>query len=152
MKNGQQKNKIQNIAAHLKTFVDGDTSAANGHSLKYGKKEKLLRIYFIVVCGFIAALSIQVKFGIEQLTGGFLIASLLMFILYRDIMRYKPAYVRKYNMILLLGYLLIGTLLTERLFGYLMFSLSKGLEYKFIDSALFGIPIASGAMFVSSPV
>jgi len=149
MKNGQQKNKIQNIAAHLKTFVDGDTSAANGHSLKYGKKEKLLRIYFIVVCGFIAALSIQVKFGMEQLAGGFLIASLLMFILYRDIMRYKPAYIRKYNMILLLGYLLIGTLLAERLFGYLMFSLSKGLEYKFIDSALFGIPIASGAMFVS---
>ena len=64
-------------------------------------------------------------------------------------MRYRPAYTKKYNMLLLLGLLLIGTLLTGRLFAYLLLSLSKGLEYRFIESALFGIPIPVGAMFVS---
>jgi putative nucleotidyltransferase with HDIG domain len=149
MKNGQQKSKIQNITTHLKTFVDGEPVKSNGTPVRYSKQDKLLRVFFIIVCGFIASLSLQIKFGIEELIGGFLISCLLMFILYRDIMRYKPAYIKKHNMLLLLGLLVIGTLLTGRLFGYLMLSLSKGLEYSYLNSSLFGIPIPAGAMFVS---
>jgi hypothetical protein len=108
-----------------------------------------MRISFILIAGLIAALSIQVTFGIEELAGGFLIACLLLFILYRDIMRYKPAYIKKYNMLLLLGIMLISTLLIGRLFAYLLQSLSKGLEFKALDSSVFGIPIPAGAMLVS---
>jgi len=148
-KNGQSKNKTGRIASFLKTLLNGNTEKGTGTQMRLNKRDKLIRLYFIIFCGFVAALSIQVNFGPEQLIGGFMIASLLMFILYRDIMRYKPAYVKKYNMLLLLGLLLTGTLLIGRLFAYLLYNLSKGLEYQYLDSAVFGIPIPAGAMLVS---
>ena len=64
-------------------------------------------------------------------------------------MRYKPAYINNYNMLLLLGLLVIGTLLLGRIFGYLLVNLSKGLDTGSYDSSLYGIPIAAGAMFVT---
>ncbi len=148
MKNGQQKIKFR-IFDFLRTFANGKPMKESGNLPRAGKKDNLIRIYIIFFCGLVAALSTQVKFGIEELLGGFFIASLLMFILYRDLMRYKPAYIKKHNMLLLLGLLVIGTLLIGRLFAYLMFSLSKGLEYKALNSAMFGIPIPAGAMLVS---
>jgi len=149
MKNGQQKSKKEQFIAFLRKLVNGKPVKSDGTVVRYGKGDKYLRIYFIIVCGLIAGLSIQVNFGAEQLIGGGLIACLLMFILYRDIMRYKPAYIKKYNMLLLLGLLLTGTLLIGRLFAYLLLNLSKGLEYQALDSVLFGIPIPAGAMLVS---
>lgn len=148
-KNGQQNNKISPSSNFLKKIFSGSFIKSKEIFLKNGKLNPFLRIYFIVFCGFASALLIQQTFGIEQLTGGFLIACLLLFILYRDIMRYKPFYLKKYNMLLLLGLLLVGTLSLGRMFGYLLQSLSKGFEYKALDSALFGIPIPAGAMFVS---
>ena len=149
MKNDQQKNKSRNIISLLRNLVTGDKKDGNGTPPAYSKRDKLIRIYFIVACAMVANLSIQKNFGPEQLIGGFFISCLLMFILYRDIMRYKPAYMKKYNMLLLLGLLLIGTLLLGRLFGYILLRLSKGLEYQYLDSAMFGVPIAVGAMLVS---
>ncbi len=149
MKNGQQKTKIQNVTDHLRTFVNGQAPKTNGAPVQSAGQNKFPRLYFIILCGLIASLSIQKTLGIEQLLGGFFISCLLLFIFYRDIMRYKPAYIKKYNMLLLLGLLIIGTILIGRLFGYLFQNLSKGLEYKYLDSALFGVPIPVGAMFVS---
>jgi cyclic-di-AMP phosphodiesterase PgpH len=149
MKSGPLKNKSEKIIAYLKNFADGGPLNAGESPVHLSKTEKFTRIYFIFLCGLIAALSIQVQFSIEHLAGGFLIAILLLTILYRDIMRYKPAYMKKYNMLLLLGLLLVSTLLIGRLFGYLLLNLSKGLEYSSLDSSLYGIPIAAGAMFVS---
>jgi putative nucleotidyltransferase with HDIG domain len=149
MKNGPQKNKTQKIIDFFKALFEWPPSKVKNIPLRYSKYDQLIRISFIFTAGFIAALSLQEKFGLEQLIGGFLITSLLLFILYRDIMRYKPAYIKKYNMLLLLGMMLISTLLIGRLFGYLLLSLSKGLEFKVLDSALFGIPIPAGAMLVS---
>jgi hypothetical protein len=71
-------------------------------------------------------LAIQERISLEQLLGGFLIASVLLFILYKDIVRYKPAYINNYNMLLLFCLLLVFTLSTGRLFSYLLYSLSKG--------------------------
>jgi hypothetical protein len=149
MKNGHQKNKPGQLSALLKSFIDGSPIKGERTPVRLSRQDKFVRIYFIFICGLIASLSIQVHIGIEQLLGGFLISCLLMFILYRDIMRYKPAYIKKYNMLLLLGMLLFGTLLLGRLFAYLLINLSKGLEYQALDSALYGIPIATGAMLVS---
>lgn len=149
MKNGQQKNKLRQLSALFRIFIDGNPVKGAGAPTRFSRQDKFIRIYFILICGLIASLSIQVKIGIEQLLGGFLVACILMFILYRDIMRYKPAYTKKYNMLFLLGLLLSGTLLLGRLFDYLLFNLSKGLEYQALDSALYGIPIPAGAMLVS---
>lgn len=149
MKNAQQ-NKTK-IISFFKKIGNGSTPKLNRTFIKRGKSDLFIRLYFIILCGFILAFSIQkiFVFSIEQLIGGFLISCLIMFMLYRDIMRYKPAYIKKYNMLLLLGLLLIGTLIVSRLFAYFFVNLSKGFEYSSLDSALFGIPIAAGAMFVS---
>jgi putative nucleotidyltransferase with HDIG domain len=148
-KNGQQNSKPGKFSNLIKTLTDRARSKESVSLLKNSKKDKLIRIYFFIFCGFVAALSIQEQFVIEQLIGGFLISCLLIFILYRDIMRYKPAYLKKYNMLFLLGLLFISTLLIGRLFGYLLLTLSKGLEYKTLECAFFGIPIPAGAMLVS---
>ncbi len=149
MKNGTQKNKIKTITDQLKTFINGDAPPANGKSQKTSRKDTFFSFYFIVLCSLISALSIQDSFETGHLIGGFLLSCLLLFIFYRDIVRYKPSFIKKYNMMILLGLLIIGTLLIGRLFGYLLFSLSKGLEYQSLESALYGIPIPLGAMFVS---
>lgn len=149
MKNGQQNKKIDRLIAFMKSLSNWNQPTSGSRPKQTGKRESLIKVYFIVFCGFVSALAIQERFGIEQLTGSFLIACLLMFILYRDIMRYKPAYIKKINMLLLLGLLLVGTLLIGRLFAYLLLNLSKGLEYKALEIALYGIPIPLGAMLVS---
>ncbi|HMK50256.1 MAG TPA: HDIG domain-containing protein [Thermodesulfovibrionales bacterium] len=149
MKNAHLKNKSAKLIDFLKHLTNGTPSPIAMPSLHLSSREKLIRTGFIVICGLVCSLSVQREFGVGQIAGGFLISCLLMVILYRDILRYKPAYVMKLNMVLLLGILIIGTLLTGRLFGYLLATLSKGLEYKFLDSSLFGVPIPAGAMFVS---
>lgn len=149
MKNGLQKIKSQRITDFFRASFKKAPLKINGTSLSHGKYDYLVKISFIVICGSIAALSVQEKFVIEQLIGGFFITCLLMFILYRDIMRYKPAYINKFNMLLLLGLMFVSTLLIGRLFGYLLLNLSKGLELKALDSAFFGIPVPAGAMLVS---
>ncbi len=150
MKNGQQNSKGR-IISFIKKLGNGSSPKATGTIIKPGKRDLFFRLYFIIFCGFILAFSIQkiFAFGTGQLIGGFLISCIIMFMIYRDIMRYKPAYIKKYNMLFLLGLLLIGTLIVSRLFAYFFVNLSKGFEYEALDSALFGIPIAAGAMFVS---
>jgi cyclic-di-AMP phosphodiesterase PgpH len=149
MKNGQPKNKSRRLSSLLKAFIIGNPIKGDAAPVRLSRQDKVIRVYFIFICGLVSSLFLQVNFGIEQILGGFLISCLLMFILYRDIMRYKPAYTKKYNMLLLLGLLLVGTLMLGRLFAYLLINLSKGLEYQALDSALYGIPIPAGAMLVS---
>ncbi|MEW6066829.1 MAG: HDIG domain-containing metalloprotein [Nitrospirota bacterium] len=146
MKNGPQKNNPLEITDFFKMFFERTFSKIKGMHLQYTKTSE---IFFIISCGLISALLVQKEFDIEQITGSFFIASLLIFILYRDIMRYKPAYTKKYNMLVLLGLLFISTLIIDRVFGYLLISLSKGLEFEALDSWIFGIPVPVGAMLVS---
>ncbi|MEW6162363.1 MAG: HDIG domain-containing metalloprotein [Nitrospirota bacterium] len=116
--------------------------------LQIGKQD-ILRLPILLIAGFISALSIQERLDIEQLLGGFLIASVLLFILYKDIMRYKPAYIKNYNMLLLLCLMLVFTLSIGRLFSYLLYSLSKGIGSIPIEGAVFGMPLPAGAMLVA---
>ena len=102
----------------------------------------------LIVFGFLSAIAIQEKLGIEHLVGGMLTASLLLVILYRDILRYKPAYLKNYNMLVLLGFMIVSTLFLGRFFGYVLINLARGIGFIPIDSTLFGIPISVGAMLV----
>jgi len=146
MKSERQINILNFLLKIIKK--DKKKISSNNISIEVEKMKKIQK-YFVVICGLISGISIQTKLGISQLLSGILISSLLVFLFYRDILRYKPSYLKKYNMLLLLAFILTGTLLVGRLFSYILLNLSKGLEYKFLESALFGIPIPVGAMFVS---
>lgn len=103
----------------------------------------------LIIFSLLTALSIQTRVGIETLLGGFLVASILLIILYRDILRYKPQYMKKYNMLVLLGVMIVGTMILGRSFHYLLVNLTRGLGSLPVDIAIFGIPIPAGAMLVT---
>ncbi|MEW6001511.1 MAG: HDIG domain-containing metalloprotein [Nitrospirota bacterium] len=122
---------------------------ARQKAASYFSRQDLRRIAILLLFGLISALSILERPSIEQLAGGSLIASVLLFILYRDIMRYKPAYIKKYSMLLLLGLILVSTFLIVRLYSYLLFSLSKGIGFIPVEGNEFGIPLPAGVMLVA---
>lgn len=109
-----------------------------------GRKYSLL-----LVLSLLTAFAVQVRIGVESLIGGFLIACMLLSILYRDILRYKPQYMKKYSMLVLLGLLILATVIFGRVWHYVLLSLSKGLGSLSTDGAVYGMPIAAGAMLVT---
>ncbi|MBI4684267.1 MAG: HDIG domain-containing protein [Nitrospirae bacterium] len=113
------------------------------------KKVDAKKYSLLIVFGFLSAISIQQKTGVEYLLGGFLMTCILLIILYRDILRYKPSYLKNYNMLVLLGFMIVSTLLIGRFFEYLLTNLARGLGSIPLKSTLFGIPIPAGAMLVT---
>ncbi|MFZ2198612.1 MAG: HDIG domain-containing metalloprotein [Thermodesulfovibrionales bacterium] len=107
------------------------------------------KMLFLSVISVIVSALLMTDMNINRFLGGALISFVLLFILYRDIMRYKPLYINNYNMLLLLCLLVIGTILLCRISGYLLENLSKGLVLVDTDISRYGIPIATGAMFVT---
>ena len=97
MKNGHQKNKSAKLIDFLKQLTNGMSSPETATNLISAERTSSSGWVSFSFADFIASLSIQREFGAGQLVGGFLIACLLLVILYRDIMRYKPAYVNKYQ-------------------------------------------------------
>lgn len=115
----------------------------------YISKKDMPRLAVFFITSLLSAFFILDKLDAEHLIGGFLVSSLLLFILYRDIMRYKPAYIKKDSMLLLLCLILLFTLFIGRLFSYLLLGLSKGIGSVPIESAIFGMPLPVGAMLVT---
>ncbi len=114
-----------------------------------GINPNLLKILFLCLISLIVASSILTEITPERFFGGSLIALVLLFILYRDLMRYKPSYTENYKMLILLALMIISTLLLARIFGFVLQNLSKSISYIYIDTAIYGIPIAAGAMLVT---
>jgi membrane-associated HD superfamily phosphohydrolase len=112
-------------------------------------REDLPRIPILLAAGFISAFFILERLNVEQLLGGFLISSLLLFILYKDIMRYKPALVKDFNMLLLYCLILVFTLFIGRVFNYLLHDFSMGAGFIPTESVIFGMPLPAGAMLVT---
>lgn len=107
---------------------------------------KILLLF--MATGLFSAIVLWREFSAGQFLGTFLISGSLLFMLYKDMMRYKPKYISNYNMILLLGLIIVGTLFIGRLSEYVLLGLSRGfgLEGK---AAVFGIPMPVGAMLVT---
>lgn len=103
----------------------------------------------LMLLGLVTALIIQQRGGLEHFLGSFLIVSLILAIFYKDIKRYKPAYLKDARMLLLLGLLVAGTLLWGRIFAYLLQGLQRGLDLPAGTPYMFGIPIPIGAMLVT---
>lgn len=107
------------------------------------------RYAILIVFSLLSALSIQSRLDIESFVGAVLVACLLLVILYRDILRYKPQYMKKHNMLVLLGVMIVSTVLMGRVFHYVLINLSKGVGSLSVEGAMFGMPIAAGAMLVT---
>ncbi|MFC1769428.1 HD family phosphohydrolase [Nitrospirota bacterium] len=102
----------------------------------------------ISVVAMMAAVLIQKTYGWEHLVGSFLLTAMLLFIVYRDILRYQPQYLKKKRMLILLGVLFILTLALGRLTEFTLEGLLKGLEIEGGDAVQFAVPVAAGAMLI----
>lgn len=114
------------------------------NELTRAKKYSLL-----LIIALLTAIAIQSSVGIESFIGGFLVACLLLSILYRDILRYKPQYMKKYHMLVLLGLMIITTILMGRISYYVLLNLSRGFGSISVEGAVFGMPIPAGAMLIT---
>lgn len=103
----------------------------------------------LVMLAVFTSVAIQSSLEIESLIGGFLVSCLLLFVLYRDILRYKPQYMKKHAMLALLGLMIVGTILMARASYYVFLNFSKGFGSLSLEGAVFGMPVAAGAMLVT---
>ncbi|MGD1074710.1 MAG: HDIG domain-containing metalloprotein [Thermodesulfovibrionales bacterium] len=123
----------------------------NGVSItpKHSDVSEKRKFAILIVFALLSAIVIQSKLGLEAFIGGFLVACLLLVILYRDIMRYKPQYMKQESMLILLGVMIVGTVAMGRIFHYFLLNLSKGVGSLSLEGAVFGMPIPAGAMLVA---
>ena len=112
-------------------------------------RTNLLKLSYLFGIAVITSLFLLQELSLNKFLSGTLISFVLLFMLYRDIMRYKPAYLNNYSMLLLLSLMIIGTLMTGRIFSYFLINLMKGLGTADTGIAIYGIPIATGAMLVA---
>ncbi|MBI5848123.1 MAG: HDIG domain-containing protein [Nitrospirae bacterium] len=112
-------------------------------------RTNLIKLSYLFGIAVVTSLLLLQEFSLNKFLGGTLISFVLLFVLYRDIMRYKPAYLNNYNMLLLLSLMIIGTLMAGRIFSYFLISMMKGLGTGDTGIAMYGIPIATGAMLVT---
>jgi putative nucleotidyltransferase with HDIG domain len=122
---------------------------ANGIS-KPGKREEpaggSLKIYsFIALFSILCSLAITKTITIGSILGGILISYLLLLVFYRDLVRYKPRFLKDDRKMLLLGLLMAGTLIFARASEYVLTGISRGFDLP-SGSIIYAIPIASGAM------
>lgn len=106
-------------------------------------------ISFLSCLGFLSALIIQEELNPSFFVGSFFMSIVVYFIFFKDIKRYKPAFINEQKMVFLLGLLLVATLLTGRIFEYLNYGMGKGLGFPDGMTAMFGTPIPVGAMLVA---
>lgn len=106
-------------------------------------------VYLLASAGMLSAVFIRRDYSISGFLGAFLLSITLFFIFYRDIFRYKPKYIKSFNMILLLASLIVGILGLGRFSSYLMEGLSRGLNIPDTGAFYFGVPMAAGAMLVT---
>lgn len=104
----------------------------------------------VIMCvGFILSVTIQERVSLERFLGSFLLVSIILFLFYKDMKRYKPLYLKDYNMLFLLGFLMAATILISRFFSYINEVLLIGLNFPNGESAIFGAPLPFGAMLVT---
>lgn len=81
--------------------------------------------------------------------GLFLISFLIIYIIYRDINRYKPLLTKDLRKLGLLGILLIGTILLSKFSYVILNAFADYIGFAGSPTIIFGIPVASGAMLVA---
>jgi cyclic-di-AMP phosphodiesterase PgpH len=141
MKNGTQKSSVPRTAKQLLAALAGLKAR-----IKERYSEQSAGLSFLVILGLLSGLIIQEEVNISSFFGSFFMSLAVYFIFFKDITRYKPAYINERKMVYLLGLLLISTLFAGRMFDYLNAGLARGLQFPDGMAIMFGTPIPVGAM------
>ncbi len=125
-----------------------DTNGQKSSRPEKGNPLSIDRRYTIALTGIAILVSLSIYNGKGPLpfVGNSFISLFLLYIFYRDILRYKPDYISKQRIMLAIATLIVSTLLLSRLSDYLFFAMSKGLGVSFKEAHLFLVPLPAGAM------
>lgn len=147
MKDTQPLKPVTPDRSYLRKFIDRFKKIENGKPVKrLIDKSALYPIILLSI--LISFLLYDFKAGFMAFFGIAILVFILLVFFYRDLKRYKPAYLKKQKMLILLGSLLIINLAIGRLFEYLFHVFSKGLDIENPILHLFGIPLAIGSVIV----
>ena len=113
-------------------------------------KETLIKTSLLVLFAAILNASIVLgnKFSVSTISGLFLIMALLLLILYKDFIRYKPEMKKDYKLLALIGILLTGNIAIGRATFYVMegFTQWSGSDPSLL---IYALPLATGAMLTA---
>ncbi|RJQ15007.1 MAG: HDIG domain-containing protein [Nitrospiraceae bacterium] len=114
-------------------------------------KEVLLKVLLLVAFSAVlgAALVLGNPVPAETITGTFLISALLLLILYKDFIRYKPQIKHDYKLLLLIGTLLSGNIIICRTFFYFIQGFIKFVGTVDPLFAAYAVPFATGSMLAA---
>ncbi|MBF0464857.1 MAG: HDIG domain-containing protein [Nitrospirae bacterium] len=104
---------------------------------------------FLAVLSLLISLLISKAFVLEHFIGVFFITAISLSILFVDIFRYKPSYLKQRKMLILLGIMFFMTMVFSRATEYVLFTFVKGFGIPELKSLTYGIPVHSGAMLVA---
>jgi putative nucleotidyltransferase with HDIG domain len=114
-------------------------------------KNILLKVSLLIV--FAAILNISLIWGqpipLESIAGAFLITALLLLILYKDFIRYKPQIKQDYKLLILIGTLLSGNLIIARTFFFVLQGFTKLANNFDPFLAVYAVPLATGSMLAA---
>ncbi len=138
MKNGKQQKG--SVSAGIKAGLGPQEPG-----VKTGRHASLPTYGVMALFAMLAAAATLRTLRVETMAGAFFITYLLMVVFYRDIVRYKPKYLASAKKLVLLGILLSGTLLTARLWEFVLLGMSRGMGIP-SGSIMYALPVAAGAM------
>ncbi|WP_353684959.1 HDIG domain-containing metalloprotein [Thermodesulfovibrio sp. 3907-1M] len=146
MKDTPQLKPVTPDRSYLRKFIEKFKTSQNGKERKKFIEKDLLP-FLIVLSALNAFLLHDFQSG-TTLFGSFIVIFLLIVFFYRDLLRYKPAYLKKKKMKALLVSLMIFTLISARIFDHIFSVFSRGLGVDGMVIHTFGIPFAIGPALV----
>ncbi len=123
-----------------------DRDSNNGRAFQIQRYIKGLPHFFICLLTAVLVLN---RFTPVSFLGSLLLTGALFLIFYKDIRRYKPDYLKKYRMTLLVSLLVPFTLVLARGFYSLFVNLTEGLGAQATEPVIYGLPIAIGAVIIT---
>lgn len=119
------------------------------NSVKTYLQKNYILLLVLVSLSFTTAFIMYDAQGVGRFLGFFFASVVMLFFFCKDLLRYKPVYIKNPKMLLLLAMIFSGTLVMIRLFYYLLEGLNKGLDFAETSSFYFGIPVPVGAMLIT---
>ncbi len=114
-------------------------------------RDKIIKYSFLLL--FTALIDVSIiwgnKLSLETVTGTSLLVALLLLIMYKDFIRYKPEIKRDYKMLVLIGVLISGNLIIGRTFYFIVEGVTQRLGVVDPSWLVYAIPLASGSMLTA---
>ncbi|WP_420264329.1 HD family phosphohydrolase [Candidatus Magnetominusculus dajiuhuensis] len=105
-------------------------------------------LYFVLTFSLLISVTIVKSLDVSNFIGIFSICMIAVSIMFMDIFRYKPSYLKLQKMIMLLGLMFFGTLVFGRLVEYIFINFTRGLGLHEQKTIIYGLPVQAGAMLV----